>query len=299
MPLFQAVFGDKDPALVQQLQSAVLDSGVGTGLKIQYVSQSAEESLDRFISYNQYGPCYMFVDPFGYNGLSIARIAQFLQGYGCDCTFFFNYRRINPAIHNPTFQPNMEAVFGKEEAAHLARRLRYQPAAERESRLVAETIEILKRSAASTTPILCTKPFRFSSRDQDRTSHFLFHASKHKKGIERMREIMAGASRDSEDGVASFELDLHKKVSRQTSLFTLSHLLQDELLKAFCGRTLLCGAIRSEHFRDVDEWTERDYRQALLELEAETLVIAEPPRNQRPPGTFSDNVMVTFRPKET
>ena len=57
-------------------------------------------------------PTLLFVDPWGYKGLSLALINSVVQNWGCDCIFFFNYNRINPGVSNDTVREHMNALFG-------------------------------------------------------------------------------------------------------------------------------------------------------------------------------------------
>src|SRR5207248_10024637 len=41
------------------------------------------------------GSTFLFVDPFGYKGLSLQLVNSVIKDWGCDCVFFFNYNRIS------------------------------------------------------------------------------------------------------------------------------------------------------------------------------------------------------------
>ncbi len=62
---------------------------------------AAEEVGDKFVQMFQQidlVPTFLFVDPWGYKGLSLGLINSVLKNWGCDCVFFFNYNRINLGI---------------------------------------------------------------------------------------------------------------------------------------------------------------------------------------------------------
>ena len=62
----------------------------------------------------------MFVDPWGYKGLSLRLINSVLKDWACECIFFFNYNRINMGLGNDAVKEHMDALFGEERAAELA-----------------------------------------------------------------------------------------------------------------------------------------------------------------------------------
>jgi three-Cys-motif partner protein len=64
-------------------------------------------------------PALIFLDPFGYKGLSLRLVDSFLKDWGCDCIFFFNYNRIRPALSNPLVTPHMDSIFGTQRSLNL------------------------------------------------------------------------------------------------------------------------------------------------------------------------------------
>jgi len=69
-------------------------------------------------------PSLLFVDPWGYKGLSLRLINSVLRHWGSDCIVFFNYNRINSGLNNPMVREHMDALFGVERAKKLRSRLR-------------------------------------------------------------------------------------------------------------------------------------------------------------------------------
>ena len=58
-------------------------------------------------------PSLMFVDPWGYKGLSLRLINSVLKDWACECVFFFNYNRINMGLGNQAVKAHMDALFGE------------------------------------------------------------------------------------------------------------------------------------------------------------------------------------------
>ena len=57
-------------------------------------------------------PTFLFVDPWGYKGLSSRLVNSVVKDWGCDCVFFFNYNRINMGLNNDMVREHMDALFG-------------------------------------------------------------------------------------------------------------------------------------------------------------------------------------------
>jgi hypothetical protein len=70
--------------------------------------------------------------------------------------------------------------------------------------------------------------------------------------------------------------------------------LRKALLQYFGGRTLTVADMYREHDDDSNRYMPKHYKEALLQLENEALITADPPTGGRPPGTFRDDVVVTF-----
>lgn len=143
-------------------------------------------------------------------------------------------------------------------------------------------------------------PFGFRNAQGVRTSHHLIFVSKHIKGYEIMKDIMARESSENPQGVASF---VYNPASRkQPLLFELSRPLDDLgdlLLAEFAGQTLTMQQVYERHSVDTP-YIAKNYKDALRQLEAEDKIQVRPPAEKRPRRrgevTFAAEVMVTFPP---
>ena len=81
-------------------------------------------------------PTFLFVDPFGYKGLSLQLVQSVIKDWGCDCVFFFNYNRINMGLTNPAIAPHMVALFGQERLAELRTQVKGADSATRENAIM-------------------------------------------------------------------------------------------------------------------------------------------------------------------
>ena len=124
--------------------------------------------------------------------MSLKLINSVLQNWGCDCVFFFNYNRVNMGLNNDAVREHMDALFGKERADLLRARLLGLRPEEREMLIVEELSQALKQMGAS-----FVLPFAFKDERSDRTKHHLIFATKHFKGYEIMKGIMAKESSEA------------------------------------------------------------------------------------------------------
>ena len=235
-------------------------------------------------------PTLLFVDPWGYKGLTLRLIDSVLKNWGCDCIFFFNYNRINMGLNNPKVEEHMDALFGKERADELRLKLENLDPIQRELTIVEELCQSLQRFGER-----YILPFRFLNSGGKRTSHHLIFVTKHFKGYEIMKDVMAKASSDYEQGVPTFEYN--PAIENQPLLFELARpldQLESLILEEFAGKTLTMRDIYCAHSIG-KRYISKNYKDALLKLELEGKIIAEPSKRRK--GSFGDKVMVTFPEK--
>jgi hypothetical protein len=143
-------------------------------------------------------------------------------------------------------------------------------------------------------------PFCF--RDANGTiSHHLIFVSKHILGYEIMKEIMARQSSTMAQGVPTFEYNpacetQHILMEYTRPIDDLAAILQQE----FNGKTMkMVDLYRSHHVGK--PFIKANYKDALIKLEVENKIIANPPKEKRKKragkATFADDVVVTFPTK--
>ena len=284
-------FNDKNPNFVDSLQEAIENlPGIET-LEHEPVVENYEvgpEIVEAFQS-AKLVPSLLFVDPWGYKGLSLGLVHSVVKDWGCDCIFFFNYNRINMGINNPYVREHMEALFGKVRARELRKIIKPLSSEDRELVIVEELCAALRELGPE-----YVLPFRFKSDQSIRTSHHLIFVSKHPLGYEKMKEIMAKESSGEQQGVASFEYNPHA-TAQQPFLFALSRPLDelgDMLLDEFAGQSLSMSEIYEKH--NVNRpYVKKNYKDILWELE-ETGKITASKHNK---NSFADRVIATFPEK--
>ena len=196
------IFNDKDERNTSSLSKAIKElSGIET-LKYQPQVKTQEvgkEIVDMFKAM-QLIPTLLFVDPWGYKGLSLRLVNSVVKDWGCECIFFFNYNRINMGLNNDAVQEHMNALFGEARADHLRAQLAPLDPQQRELTIIETLCQAIRDSGPE-----YVLPFRFKNDRGSRTSHHLIFVSKHFKGYEIMKEIMAKESSNAQQGVATFE----------------------------------------------------------------------------------------------
>jgi three-Cys-motif partner protein len=239
-------------------------------------------------------PTLALLDPFGYKGLTRDLIHSLLKDYGCDLIFFFNYNRINMGITNKKVGKHMEALFGPAWLANLRDAVPGLRPLQRQRVILAALKRGLKEIGAE-----YIRPFRFLKAN-GRMSHCLIFVTKEFKGVEIMRDVMAGMSSRTEDGVASFTYDPRPVNPAQLQLPARPSpldRLQTSLLHDLADETLTVRAIFEQHSGD-SRFTFKNYQEALRRLEGRVTVVRPSGRmthNGRP--TMPPAAIVTFPPR--
>jgi len=236
-------------------------------------------------------PSFTFLDPFGYKGLSLKIVNAVIKSWGCDCVFFFNYRRINAGITNKFVEEHMNALFSGQRANELRTQIVGKTPTQRELLILENMALALKDMEAK-----FVLPFRF--KNESRTTHYLIFVTKEFKGYEVMKDIMAKESSTTEQGVASFA---YSPADATTPfLFSFNQpitKLKGQIRRQFAGKTVKMWDVYREHSVDTP-YVKKNYKDLLLKMELAGEITADPPAAKRPKRdgvpTFADSVRVTF-----
>lgn len=287
-----ALFNDKDGANSNSLESSISALPGIENLKYKPVVYTSEidETVVKYFESKKLFPTFLFVDPFGYKGLSLRLVQSVVKDWGCDCVFFFNYGRINAGLSNDAVFDHMIALFGKSRADSL--RARFEATdlrpAQREALIVDEMKKALEELGGK-----YVLPFRFRNAAGTRTTHHLFFVSKHFRGFDIMRGIMYAHSK-KELGVAKFEYNPAE--AEQKSLFEFLRPLEDleeMLLSAFAGKTAGFKEIYESHSVG-RAFIDKNYRDVLCRMEVEGKVRMEPAHDKRRKDTIGEKVKIIF-----
>jgi hypothetical protein len=198
-------------------------------------------------------------------------VASVLGGFGNDCIFFFNYSRINMKLDLEIMTTSIDDFFEPERAKGLRIAIQGKTPDEREEIIVTAVKSAIE--AANGIPLF----FKFRS-DRNRTSHHLVFASKDQRAVNQMKRILNAASSTVVEGVGSGEHDPRADMLAG-SLFSGLYEVEERLLSVFAGRRLRFDALLSEESET--RFTESNYRDAILSLEDQGSVVADPPAESR------------------
>lgn len=287
-----AVFNDKDEDNTKTLETELRKIPGIEQLKFKPEISTGEvgENLIKEFQRAKLIPTFLFVDPFGYKGLSLQLVQSVLKDWGCDCVFFFNYNRISMGLGNTVVEEHMDALFGKQRADKLRERFKMQDVKphEREAYIVEEMKAALEEMGGE-----YVLPFRFRNPEGTRTTHHLFFVSKHFRGYEIMRDVMYKHSH-KEGTVANFEYN--PADARWPSLFELLRPLgdlEDMLLARFAGVSIKLRPLFELHSKGKG-YVLKNYREVLCRMEQDGKISMDPPCPPRRRGTIGENVVITF-----
>jgi three-Cys-motif partner protein len=288
------IFNDKDHADALRAEIEALPGVEKLKYKPVVHANEVGEDTAKFFQRKTLVPTLALIDPWGYKGLTRDLIHSLLKDYGCDLIFFFNYNRINMGITNKKVGKHMEALFGPAWLASLREAVPGLRPVLRQRLILGALKRGLKEVGAE-----FVRPFRFLKRN-GRTSHYLIFVTKDFKGVEIMREVMAGMSSRRVDDVASFTYDPRVVDETQPELLPDTSpidKLADRLLIDFAGHTVAVRHIFETHSGD-SRFIERNYKEALRRLEADGRVAADSPASARQwrngKATMAGHVAITF-----
>jgi three-Cys-motif partner protein len=286
-----ACFNDADRNRAGSLQAEInkLAGIERLRFKPQVTCGEIDEEAAKYFSETRLIPTFSFVDPFGYKGLSSKIVKGVIKDWGCDCVFFFNYNRINAGISNPLVPSHLDALFGRDRAEDLRARLPDLSPQIRESAILEELANEIKRLGGR-----YVLPFTFRNPSGTRTSHKLIFVSKHFRGYEIMKDIMAKESSTEDEGVPSFAYS--PADASMPLLFSLAQpraKLKADLRKNFARQELNFQTLYERHSVDTP-YIKKNYREALIQLEVEDAITIRSTKGTRRKGTFPDHVMIKF-----
>ena len=261
------IFNEGDPDTAAKLEHNIVESLASKQLrhKPKVTCAKVEEDILHEIGGVPRCPTLLFADPWGYKGLSLSLLSQFLKGFGNDLIFFFNYKRINSAIVNSVLEEPIDAVFGKTRADKLRTDLVGLKGLAREGAIL-DAVETAFKELGARSPVR----YRFVS--EGRSSHYLMFVSKHELGTDIMKSVMSAESPRDEEGVPTFQFNAEGDCGQQ-EMFPVSPLedLAEELARKFGGQ-ILSGFTelysRSNHPR----FGQAEHKKALRILERKGLL---------------------------
>jgi three-Cys-motif partner protein len=266
-------FNEGDPDYAKQLRENVLAlAGIDS---LRHEPAFTERIVNKSLAKHRFSiPTLVFADPSGYKGLSLQLIAGALRGFGNDCLFFFNYRRVNMKLSYPVMDESIDEFFEPSRAKALRCKIEtLNPRAREEA--VLNAIRAAIREASGIPAV-----FAFRSREGGGTSHHLVFASKHTKGAGIMKRIMNDCSSEVIDGIGSWDFDPKDAGASTLPLFSPLDEVCDRILEVFAARTVTFKRLLDEEAPET-QYTDTTYRDAVLRLESEFRIEVDPQSQER------------------
>jgi len=238
-------------------------------------------------------PSILFLDPWGYKGVTLKLINSVVKDWGSECIFFLNYQRVNAAFGTALFSQHVNALFGEKRADFIRSELdrdnhRMAPA-DREHFIMSQLVEALEENSAN-----YVLKFKFYKPNADRTSHYLVFATKGFRGYEIMKDIMAKESVPQDSVIPTFEYTENPELNMVFTFENPHETLAISVLDKFAGRTLTFNQIYELHSPKT-HYIRRNYREALVRLEnTGKIIVATDSQIKRRAGTYGETCTITF-----
>ncbi len=271
------MFSDKKVKYVRELKKNINTlPNIGSLKHPPEIEQksAAESHIPEYFENRAIIPTFMFLDPFGYSGLSLKLMRAVLKDWACEVMFFWNFTRINAAIRNNVVREEMDAIFGHDRVDRLRDQLKGIADQQVREAIILGTL----REALGTIKAQYMEVFRFRNTAENITHHLVF-VTKNILGQRIMKDIMAKASSYcDEDGVSSFEYNPNPPSTtppRPLSLLdddpepppprTPMQNLMDDLIERYRGKSLTVEEIYEQHNYGTP-YTQKNYQEALRRL---------------------------------
>ncbi len=286
------VFNDSNSTFIYQLSNEVSTFPMISNIRHfpSLYNEQINEDIVKVFEDTVTVPTLSFLDPWGYKGLSLRLVKTLVNNWGCDCIFFFNYRRINPGIENEALKKPISLVFSEEVLLKLRKKISGATPQIRELIIINEMEEVFKSWGMS-----YFLPFPFKNPSGSRTTHHLIFVSKNILGYDIMKNIMGASSSFFDQGIPSFEYNPATIASNQLFLPNMSLMddFKEELLCDFTNQSLTMEEIFSLH--NVGKpYLSKNYKKALLSLENEGKITTNRKQRRARKNQFPDDMEVKF-----
>jgi three-Cys-motif partner protein len=286
---FLFLFNDDDQARIDELQRVLEAERQRRGgawppyvvepqVSCASFESTAQDLIDRSkAAGRRLAPVFAFVDPFGWKGLPITTLRDLLQDPGCELFVLFSYNAIQRWTTHEGTRHSLTELFGTEEFAK----------APRGSGRKAYLRDLYARQLKT----VCRFPYvlDFEMVDsKNRTSYFLFYATRHLKGLELMKEAMWKV--DPVDGCLFSDL-----TADLTPLFDGATLhaedLQHLISTRFAGQSVRYKPIKEYVLVHTPYPPSMIKKYALKPLQSSSVILCT---GQSKAGTFPDQVEISF-----
>lgn len=233
----QMMLNDENAESAYELKQAV-ESAQGTGVLASADVTNVEVTsrlYDSFIEQSANLPTFWFLDPTGWDGLSLEGIVRLTDRKYNDLIFFFSYENINRFIKGAKVQGSLQDLFGSDALRYILNHIDEADSPRMRERLIVSTLRTTLRQRGRLSECM-----KFGKPGSQGTSHFLILVTKDYTGRRVFLDIAKKASNWTQFGVPMSGYGTSATIL-QPSLFA-DHGFEDEidrsLLNQFAGRTL-------------------------------------------------------------
>lgn len=286
------VFNDSDKVCINNLEKSI-QAKIEPFLpypnySFHYNNAEVVDGLAELYSKKNLCPSLVFIDPFGYKGVTKNLITSLIKDWGSDCFLFFNMNRIITSLQNPKVTNHMELMFGADEYKSLCETINTTQC-DKETLIIDRYSNMLKNKG-----INYILPFRFKFHDKNKTSHYLIFMSKHKLGYKLCKEIMGNESTGEGNCVPTFEYcsQLNNQLKFLLAFeYNLDSLKKDIYIKGLSeNKPILVSEIVDSYFY-ATPYTTKNIKFVLSELEKENKITV---LGRKRKGTMPDHASLTF-----
>ncbi len=214
-------------------------------------------------------PSFFFLDPFGFKGIPFELIRRIMSKKRMEIFITFMVKDINRFMEFLEKSSNSFAIkklFGSEDVSKIIHE-KYSNFSKDHAILKLYT-ELLKKSAN----VKYIIPYKISADDREETLYYLIHCSNHPLGCEIMKEIMYNTGTKGRLGYyGPIEGQMLLTQYAGIDIYNLKILL----LERFQGKILTYQKIRYNLINDFPQYSKKQFKKALLELEEEKIVRIE------------------------
>lgn len=297
----------KDPLICKKLHSHFLeeDTDCYNVLKREIAGRSSYRLLDHppnvqnceitseVIDRLPIDECtFTFIDPWGYDVLSMELLQKAIGKWGNDCLFYISVDGVRRNLDIPAEQEDLTKIFSE---AGLTELKEFEPRRSRARSFHQQLILSLKKALASTTrKSLYTIPFAVEKEERRTVSHYLVFLCKSWVGFDKMKSIMADRSLSNTEGEPCYRWRNLSHVQPIDFPSNYSH-IKSTLLRINHSKVLSVGTIIEQYHTAGYYGTSRNLKAALEQLLDQGVITARSPNDgKRHRSKVYDDLFIKF-----
>ncbi|MCI1859310.1 MAG: three-Cys-motif partner protein TcmP [Sporolactobacillus sp.] len=227
-------------------------------IKILAFNDSFENVMRKILNSVQgnMAPCFTFVDPFGFKDTPFYLIRKLSENNRSEIFINFMYEFINRFLKLPELQDIYSQLFGTDKWKYIVGNLDKFSSKDRRF-----FIHKLYELQLKKTGFDYVSSFELKNKN-NATKYFLYHGTKHLKGLEKMKDAMWKI-----DGSGSFTFSDYEANQTQLSFIDFDkpdlNILAKLLINKFHGQTVNCGEVKNFILTDTPFRRQRHPKQAF------------------------------------